>query len=212
LNAEQESLVVIPIKRTIFNYMRILIAITLLLISNMTHSKDGNIKTALYAGGCFWCLEQGMKATEGVVDAISGYTGGTKQTATYEQVSTGKTKHFEAVMVKYDASIISYEKLTDAFFRNIDPTDPKGQFADKGSQYQTAVFYSIEAEKQIAEHVKKDIAYELDIEVATKILPATEFYPAESYHQDYSKKNPIRYNAYKYGSGRVDKLKKLYNK
>ena len=159
---------------------------------------------ATFAGGCFWCMVQPFAKLEGVRQVVAGYTGGHVERPTYEQVCSGKTGHYEAVQVAYDPSVVSYDKLLDTFWMQIDPTDPSGQFADKGSQYKTAIFYHEDAQRKAAEESKAalDRSDRLKRPVATQILPASQFYPAEEYHQDYYKKNPEHYARYKVGSGR----------
>lgn len=161
-------------------------------------------KEALFAGGCFWCLEPPFEALRGVKSVTSGYTGGSLKNPTYQQVSRGNTGHFEAVKVVYDDSVISYEELLNTFWRNIDPTDKYGQFYDRGTHYQTAIFYANEKEQRLAERSKKEIAAsgKFNSEIATEILPASQFYKAEENHQDFYRKQPERYYAYAEGSGR----------
>lgn len=161
-------------------------------------------KEAVFAGGCFWCLEPPFEALKGVKSVISGYTGGDVPNPTYNQVIQGNTGHFEAVKVTYDNSIVSYEQLLDVFWRNIDPTDRYGQFYDRGKQYQTAVFYAEESERRLAAKSKRalDQSGKFKEPVVTEILPRADFYEAEEYHQDYYRKQPERYYAYAEGSGR----------
>lgn len=177
-------------------------------------TQNKSMKKAIFAGGCFWCIEAAFEELDGVIEAISGYTGGDKENPTYEEVSTGKTGHYEAVQVIYDPSKISYEELLDHFWKHIDPTDTKGQFFDKGSQYRTAIFYLNETQKKLAEESKERLekSGKFDKPIATKILPASEFYKAEEYHQDYYKKKSIEYQRYKKGSGREEKLKAIWGK
>lgn len=163
-------------------------------------------ETAIFAGGCFWCMESGFEDQEGVLDVVSGYTGGTAEYPTYEEVSAGRTGHYEAIEIKYDPSIISYGKLLESYWILIDPTDPGGQFADRGQQYQTAIFYHDEDQKKIAEKSIEDIAKKFDKPIVTKLLPESEFYPAEEYHQDYAKKQALSYKRYEKGSGRADNI------
>lgn len=165
---------------------------------------------AIFAGGCFWCIEAELQELKGVQSVISGYTGGQTENPTYEQINTGKTGHAEAVEVLYDPSQISYEQLLEVFWSNIDPTDAGGQFHDRGSQYRTEIFYLNEAQKQAAEHSKEKYNALLSKPIATAITPASVFYPAEEYHQDYYQTNPLRYNAYKYGSGRAQTLERVW--
>ncbi len=163
-----------------------------------------NTKKAYMAGGCFWCTETDLRALPGVVNAISGYAGGKVANPTYEQVGAGGTGHREAVEIEYDPEKIAYEKLVDFFLENIDPTDAGGQFYDRGETYTTAIFYQTDEEKQITEKVidelNKSGVYEKPI--VTKVLPYINFYPADSSHQNYAKKNPGHYYSYRTASGR----------
>jgi len=166
--------------------------------------------SAVFAGGCFWCTESDFEKVEGVIEVISGYTGGRVKKPTYKQVSAGGTGHIESVKVIYDPSKVSYEQLLDYFWQHVDPTDPGGQFVDRGSQYRSAIFYANDTEKRLAEKSKQRLAASemFDKPIVTDILSLGEFYPAEDYHQNYYKKNPIRYHYYRYGSGRDQFLKK----
>jgi peptide methionine sulfoxide reductase msrA/msrB len=193
----------------------ILLIITALLITgcntmNKELLNNTEYEKATFAGGCFWCIEAALQEKEGVVEAISGYTGGEKANPTYQEVSAGNTGHYEAVLVIYDPKIISYKELLDFFFFQIDPTDDQGQFTDKGAQYKTAVFYHNEEQKKIAEETKKQLQEQFDKPIVTEILPIKEFYEAESYHQDYYKKSALHYNIYKKGSGREEKLEEIW--
>ena len=176
------------------------------------HDEPQNTKEAYFAGGCFWCTEADFEKVDGVIDAISGYTGGHVANPTYEQVSAGGTGHVEAVKVIYDPTKVSYEQLLQFFWMHIDPTDAGGQFVDRGSQYRSVIFYSNEQEHRLAEASKKRLAASgrFDKPIVTEILPLGHFYPAEEYHQDYYKKNPIRYHYYRYRSGRDQYLKKIW--
>ncbi len=168
-------------------------------------------KTAIFAGGCFWCMQPGFDAMQGVVKTTVGYTGGHVENPTYEQVSTDTTGHYEAIEITYDPSKVSYEQLLPVYWENIDPLDAGGQLADRGQHYQTAIFYADDTQKTVAETSKKTMEVKFAPKpVATKILPAKTFYEAEDYHQKYYEKNKLRYNAYKYGSGRVDRLGELW--
>lgn len=171
-----------------------------------------NTERAIFAGGCFWCTEAAFEGTEGVISVTSGYIGGKVDKPTYEQVSSGATGHAEAIEVVYDPKQVDFKKLLDIYWENIDPTDKGGQFADRGSQYRTGIFYTTDAQKSLAEASKKAVEEKFKTDIPTEITKATTFYPAEEYHQDYHIKNPVRYNAYKYGSGRVAKLKELWDK
>jgi peptide-methionine (S)-S-oxide reductase len=165
---------------------------------------------ATFAGGCFWCMEPPYDELDGVISTISGYTGGTKKNPTYEQVSAGATGHTEAVEVTYDPKKISYDKLLDVFWRNIDPLTANAQFCDSGSQYRSAIFYQDSTQKMLAEASKKRVQSRFKQPIVTEIVQASEFYPAEDYHQDYYKKNPIRYKIYRYGCGRDSRLQELW--
>ena len=161
-------------------------------------------ETAVFAGGCFWCTESDFEKVDGVIDAISGYTGGTVPNPSYEQVSAGKTGHVEAVKVIYDPDRVSYARLLEVFWRHVDPTDRGGQFVDRGSQYRSVIFYSGDKQRQLAEASKMELEHSgrFARPIVTEILPLGPFYAAEGYHQDYYRKNPIRYNFYRAGSGR----------
>lgn len=175
-------------------------------------STETATQRAIFAGGCFWCMQAEFAGTEGVSKVTSGYTGGTVKNPTYEQVSGGMTGHAEAIEVLYDPTKVTYEKLLKIYWGNVDPTDASGQFADRGSQYRTGIFYLYDEQKKLAMESKQAMSQKLGTKLYTEITPAGEFYPAEEYHQDYYKKNPVRYNAYKYGSGRVARLKALWDK
>lgn len=169
------------------------------------------IQTATFAGGCFWCVESDFEKVPGVVKVVSGYTGGgSKEKPTYESYSRGG--HTEAVQVYYDPSKITYEELLDVFWKHIDPTDPGGQFADRGPGYRTAVFYHDETQRRLAEKSREDLAKTGRFErtIVTEILPLSEFYEAEDYHQNYCSKNPLRYKYYRHGSGRDQFLKEIW--
>ena len=163
-----------------------------------------NARSAVFAGGCFWCTESDFEKMDGVIEAVSGYTGGRMENPTYKQVSAGGTGHIEAIKVVYDPAKISYSHLLDILWRHIDPTDAGGQFVDRGDQYRSAIFYATDEERQMAEASKKALAASgrFDRPIVTDILPLGAFYEAEDYHQDYYKKNSLRYNWYRSGSGR----------
>lgn len=166
---------------------------------------------ALFAGGCFWCMEQAFDQVRGVVSTTSGFTGGQEADPTYAEVSSGKTGHVETIEVVFDPEIVSYEQLLDVYWRNVDPTRDDGQFCDTGAQYRPVIFYLNQQQKQEAEASKEKILKETQIRpILVGILPATQFYPAEEYHQDYYKKNPYRYKFYKYRCGREQRLKELW--
>ncbi|MBW2181936.1 MAG: peptide-methionine (R)-S-oxide reductase MsrB [Deltaproteobacteria bacterium] len=174
--------------------------------------KSETNKTAVFAGGCFWCTESDFQKVEGVIEALSGYTGGQVKNPNYKQVSAGGTGHLEAVKVTYDPSKVSYNDLLYVHWTHIDPTDMGGQFVDRGSQYRSAIFYTDETQKRLAEASKKRLekAGQFNKPIVTDILPLGEFYSAEEYHQDYYKKNPIRYKFYRGGSGRDPFLEKAW--
>lgn len=165
---------------------------------------------ATFAGGCFWCMEPPYDELDGVVSTISGYMGGTKKNPTYEEVSAGRTGHAEVVQVTYDPKKVSYSKLLEVFWRNIDPLTANRQFCDVGSQYRSAIFYHDENQKRLAEESKKAVAKRFKEPIVTEIVSASTFYPAEDYHQDYYKKNPIRFKLYKYNCGRDQRLEELW--
>jgi peptide-methionine (S)-S-oxide reductase len=165
---------------------------------------------AVFAGGCFWCMEAPFDKLPGVLSTTSGYSGGPAKKPTYDQVSSGSTGHAEAVQVLYDPKRITYAQLLETFWHNIDPLDKSGQFCDKGTQYRSAIFYGNEEERQEAEASKALVEQRLGKPVATQIVAAGAFYPAEEYHQDFYRKNPERYNQYRMGCGRDRRLKQLW--
>lgn len=177
-------------------------------------TKRGELATATFAGGCFWCMEPPYDKVDGVVATISGYTGGHKANPTYEEVTSGTTGHLEAVQVLYDPAKAGYEQLLDIFWRNVNPTDPGGQFVDRGSQYRTAIFYHDAEQQRLAEASKAALAAsgQFLAPIVTPILPAGPFYPAEEYHQDFYEKNPVRYKFYRYNSGRDQFLNTVWGK
>lgn len=176
-----------------------------------TQATSGHRQLVL-GGGCFWCMEPPFEQLEGVIDVMAGYSGGDEVDPSYEQVASGQTSHIEAIRVVYDPEKVSFAELLDIFWRSIDPTDPGGQFADRGNHYKTAIFYSTEEEKQLAEDSKSklDQSTLFDRPVVTAILPAKPFYPAEEYHQGYYKTNATHYQAYKVGSGRAGFLEHIW--
>jgi peptide-methionine (S)-S-oxide reductase len=175
---------------------------------------DGGPATAIFAAGCFWCVEEAFEKVPGVGAVVSGYIGGKVANPTYEQVVTGTTGHTEAVQVTYDPGKVTYEQLVDWFWKNVDPLDARGQFCDKGSQYRSGIFYRDEAQKKVAEASKRALqaSGRFKQPIVTEITAAGPFYAAESYHQGYYKKNPNRYQFYKYGCGRVQRLEQLWGK
>ncbi len=191
----------------------VLFAITVVTLS-LTAKTKTNTQTAIFAGGCFWCMEYPFEQVKGVTKVLSGYTGGHVKNPTYQQVSSGTTGHFEAIQVTYDPSQVSYEELLRVFWKNIDPTDAYGQFVDQGSQYKTAVFYQNQTQKALAEKTRKELAdsKKFSRPIVTEILPASVFYPAEDYHQDFYKKSPVRYKSYSEGSGRKQFIQEYWGK
>lgn len=177
------------------------------------YKNEADYELATFAGGCFWCMITPFEKMRGVIGVLSGYTGGHKENPVYKEVCAGHTGHYEAVRITFDPALTSYEKLLDVFWRQIDPTDRAGQFHDRGSPYRTAIFYHNELQREKAEASKKEIndSKRFGAPIATKILPASTFYPAEEYHQDYHKKNPAHYERYRRGSGRDDFIEKYWN-
>ena len=172
------------------------------------------LETAVFAGGCFWCMEPPYDELPGVVSTTSGYIGGQKKNPTYEEVSSGNTGHTEAVQVVYDPKKVTYAKLLEVFWRNIDPTTPNAQFCDHGSQYRSGIFYLNEDQRRLAQASREQIERTKKFRepVVTEITRATIFYPAEDYHQDYYKKNPLRYKFYRANCGRDTRLEQLWGK
>ncbi len=177
-------------------------------------SRGENMEKATFAGGCFWCMEQPFEILPGVTDVISGYTGGSKKNPTYEEVCSQTTGHIESIQITYDPKIISYEKLLEVFWRNIDPTDGEGQFVDKGSSYISKIFYHNEEQRRLAEKSKEELiqSKKFNKPIVTQIVAASEFYPAEDYHQDYYKKNKLKYKFFRFNSGRDRFLEKTWGK
>ena len=173
---------------------------------------DANLSKAYFAGGCFWCMEEAFEKVEGVLFATSGYMGGTVANPSYEEVSAGRTGHAESVEVVYDPAKVSYQKLLDAFWHNVDPITPNAQFCDHGSQYRSAIFFQTDEEKRASDASKLAIeqSKRFNEPIVTQIVMALQFYPAEEYHQDFYKKNPVRYKFYKYNCGRAKRLEELW--
>ena len=173
-----------------------------------------HLAKATFAGGCFWCMEPPFDKLEGVVSTTSGYIGGHQENPTYQEVSAGGTGHAEAVEIRYDPDKISYGELLDVFWHNIDPITANRQFCDSGSQYRSAIFYHNEAQQRLAKQSKQALEQSgrFSQPIVTKIVPATPFYPAETYHQDYYQKNPLRYKFYRYSCGRDQRLEELWGK
>lgn len=166
--------------------------------------------SAIFAGGCFWCVESDFDRVPGVISTTSGYIGGSADTANYKTVSNRPTGHYEAVRIVYDPSKVSYRRLLNVFWRSVDPTDAGGQFCDRGSSYKTAIFYANEGEQKTALATKKKAEEALKKKIVTKVVKAGPFYKAEGYHQDYYKRNPVRYKVYRYSCGRDQKIRSLW--
>lgn len=179
-----------------------------------TLMNDQHLEKATFAGGCFWCMEPFLEKIKGVKSVTAGYTGGHTKNPTYEEVCSGTTGHAEAVEVIFDPTVVSYSKILQIVWFNIDPTAVNSQFADHGTQYRSAIFYHNEEQKRLAEESKKalETSGKFDQPIATEIVPASIFYPAEEYHQDYYKKSSVRYNAYHQASGRERSLDKIWGK
>ena len=182
--------------------------------SGVLAATDDELATATFAGGCFWCVESDFDTVPGVVETISGYTGGTADNPSYKQVTAGGTGHREAVQIRYDPKQVSYERLLHIFWRSVDPTDGGGQFCDRGESYQTAIFVGNEEERRLAEASREMLEQSmvLDAPVITPIEPAGEFYPAEDYHQDYYTKNPVRYRFYRFSCGRDSQVQQVWGR
>ncbi len=179
---------------------------------NIMDKQPATLEEAVFAGGCFWCMEADFEKVDGVTGVISGYTGGRRENPTYREVSSGQSGHLEAVRVRYDPARVSYRQLLEVFWRHVDPTDPDGQFVDRGPQYRTAIFYKNENQRRAALESKRQLeaSGRFDRPVVTEILRLDAFYPAEDYHQDYSRINPLRYRFYRMNSGRDRFLKKVW--
>ncbi|GGE90858.1 peptide methionine sulfoxide reductase MsrA 2 [Stappia taiwanensis] len=188
-----------------------LLLLPLLLVSGAP-ARAQTTETAIFAGGCFWCVESDFDRIPGVLETVSGYTGGSLANPTYEQVSAGGTGHYEAVRIRFDPARVSYEALLSAFFRSVDPLDADGQFCDRGASYRTAIFVAGPEQKAKADAAKAKAAAVLGSRLATPILPAAPFYPAEDYHQNYYDKNPVRYAYYRWSCGRDARINAVWGK
>lgn len=191
----------------------LLLLAVILSVSGMAHGAAAEQATqarAIFAGGCFWCMEPPFDKLDGVISTISGYIGGHQKDPTYKQVSAGSTGHTEAVEIVYDPKKISYKKLLEVFWLNIDPLNARGQFCDFGTQYRTGIFYTSEEQRKLAEQSREKISAQLNKLVVTEITAASKFYPAEDYHQNYYQVNPVRYNYYRWSCGRDQRLKELW--
>ena len=187
-------------------------AFALLGICTLSSLAGAGESKAIFAGGCFWCMETAFEGVPGISSVVSGFDGGFKKDVTYEEVSEGNTGHAESVLVTFDPAKITYAQLLEIFWHNIDPLSAEGQFCDRGNQYRSAIFYLDEAQHKAADASKKAIAAsgKLPGPIVTEITKATEFYAAEDYHQDFYKKNPVRYHSYRLGCGRDRRLKELW--
>ena len=185
---------------------------SILLAASMPAAGPPNPSKATFAGGCFWCMETAFEGVPGVVSVTSGFSGGPTLDPTYEQVSAGGTGHAESVQVVYDPAKIDYARLLHIFWRNIDPTSAHGQFCDRGDQYRSAIFYHDATQQRLAEESKRELAQSKRFKepIVTEIVPFAAFYPAEEYHQDFYKKNPIRYKSYRFGCGRDQRLREIW--
>jgi len=192
--------------------LALLLLFTVALLGYASDQSQKSLETATFAGGCFWCMEQPFDTLTGVISTTSGYTGGTTINPRYEEVSAGNTGHAEAVQITFDPSKISYSRLLQVFWHNIDPTAVNRQFCDSGNQYRSAIFYHNETQKKLALESKQILEKTKTFRqaIVTEITPAGKFYPAEEYHQDYYRKNPIRYKYYRYSCGRDKRLEELW--
>lgn len=181
----------------------------LTLASQARAAPADTLEVATFAGGCFWCMEEAFDEVSGVVSTTSGYTGARVENPTYEQVSSGNTGHIESVQVIFDPKVVSYDQLLQTFWHNVDPTDDEGQFCDRGSQYVSVIFVRNERQRGLAEASKREL--ESTRSFVTPIRPATTFWPAEEYHQDYYEKNPVRYRFYKFNCGRKARLEEVWS-
>lgn len=189
-----------------------LTGVLMTIVASAGFAKGENAETAIFAGGCFWCMHAEFEGLKGVTEVQSGYSGGHVKNPTYEQVSTGETGHIEVIKVTFDPEVLPYKELLKVYWSNVDPTDPDGQFCDKGSQYAAGIFYNSPAQKEAAEDSVKDVEKKLGTKVSTFLREAQPFYIAEDYHQSFYEKNELRYKLYKAGCGRDAKLKKIWKK
>lgn len=191
---------------------RTLLATLLLLAAGTLAAQSGNTSRATFAGGCFWCMEEAFDKVDGVLETVSGYAGGDVADPTYEEVVRGNTGHYEVLQVTYDPDVVSYEELLDHFWYNIDPVDGGGQFCDRGTQYLSAIFYHNRRQQELAGESLRELmeSDRFSRQIATDILELDEFYRAEEYHQDYYRKNRLRYNFYKTACGREARLQEIW--
>jgi len=188
--------------------------VLIVIVGLLNAGEKNNYQKATFAGGCFWCIEASFEKVDGVIETVSGYTGGEEKDPSYNEVGSGKTGHLESVEVTYDPEKITYKELLDAYWRMFDPTDAGGSFVDRGHQYTSAIFYHNEEQKMLAEESRKKLEESgiFSKPIVTPIRPAETFYPAEEYHQDYYKKNPQNYDRYRSGSGRDQFIEKVWGK
>jgi methionine-S-sulfoxide reductase len=201
-------------KRTLIHLLGYaLIAACTIASSQGQNSSPAETKTAIFAGGCFWCIQPAFDKAKGVIKSVVGYCGGTQPNPTYELVSSEKTGYRESIQITYDPAKISYDQLLDIYWRQIDPTQTDGQFTDIGPSYRAAIFFGNDDEKKIAEASKKKLAHSGKFKkpIVTEILPAMKFYPAEAYHQKYYQQNPEHFEAFEEGSGRTSFQKKTWD-
>ncbi|MCY4489362.1 MAG: peptide-methionine (S)-S-oxide reductase MsrA [Deltaproteobacteria bacterium] len=184
------------------------VAVAFLLLAHAAGAQQ--LQKAVFAGGCFWCVESDFDKVPGVVSTVSGYSGGKTADPTYRQVTRGGTGHYEVVEITYDPAKVSYDALLTVFWHSVDPTDDGGQFCDRGQSYETAVFVANDEERRLAEASKAAAQKQLDRPIVTPILPAGPFFAAEDYHQDYYKKNPVRYRYYRFSCGRNSRVKDVW--
>lgn len=175
-----------------------------------SNESESNIQVAIFAGGCFWCMEPPFDKMDGVLSTISGYTGGRTSNPTYEQVKTGRTGHIESLQVTFDSQVVTYEQLLWVFWHNVDPVRADGQFCDKGNQYRPMIFYQDAEQKRLAEKTRAEASEQLGMRLKTSLVKATTFYEAEEYHQDYYQKNPTKYKFYRWNCGRDKRLTELW--
>ncbi|MCE3224732.1 MAG: msrA [Nitrospira sp.] len=200
------------IRSRISRVLALALLLTGSLVSMALAVENPNLAKAAFAGGCFWCMEEAFEKVPGVTSVTSGYMGGRVENPSYEQVSGGGTGHAEAVEVSYDPQKVSYPALLEAFWHNVDPVTPNAQFCDHGSQYRAVIFYQTDDQKRLAEESKRTLeqSRRFTQPIVTELVMASQFYPAEDYHQDFYKKNPIRYKFYKYNCGRAQRLEELW--
>ena len=192
-----------------FLNLKIFLIFTFLMCSNVGQAQS--IKLAYFAGGCFWCMEESFEKVEGVLEVISGYSGGKTENPTYKEITYGDTGHFEVIEIKYDVKKISYKELLNIFWVNIDPFDSKGQFCDKGYSYRSVAFYSLVSEKDLIDKSIQELEKKFNKEIVTYVRKFDKFYKAEDYHQDYYKESFINYLMYKNACGRVKTLERIWN-